>query len=103
MLLLFYANEMQKFCTVQGGKSSNNLLKNIINVIKTVQLSEYGPRGLIFTKTANPGRTRTGHCHGDYPLTWLTRWNVMDGFTHFMHTILTKVVPDNLKACLRFV
>ena len=27
----------------------------------------------------------------------------IDGFTNFMHTILTKVVPDNLKACLRFV
>ena len=27
----------------------------------------------------------------------------IDLFTNFMHTILTKVVPDNLKACLRFV
>ena len=24
-------------------------------------------------------------------------------FTNFMHNILTKVVPDNLKACPRFV
>ena len=29
--------------------------------------------------------------------------NWVDLFTKFMHTILTKVVPDNLKACLRFV
>ena len=27
----------------------------------------------------------------------------IDQFTNFMHTILTKVVPDNLKACPRFV
>ena len=27
----------------------------------------------------------------------------IDRFTNFMHTILTKVVPDNLKACPRFV
>ena len=27
----------------------------------------------------------------------------IDRFTHFMHTILTKVVPDNLKACPMFV
>ena len=26
-----------------------------------------------------------------------------DEFTNFMHTILLKVVPDNLKACRRFV
>ena len=30
-------------------------------------------------------------------------YQTKDGFTNFMHTILTKVVPDNLKACLRFV
>ena len=28
---------------------------------------------------------------------------LIEGFTNFMQTILTKVVPDNLKACLRFV
>ena len=28
---------------------------------------------------------------------------IIDGFTTFMHTILTKVVQDNLKPCLRFV
>ena len=28
---------------------------------------------------------------------------ITDLFTNFMHTILTKVIPDNLKACLRFV
>ena len=27
----------------------------------------------------------------------------IDVVTNFMHTILTKVVPDHLKACLRFV
>ena len=27
----------------------------------------------------------------------------IDRFTNFMHTILTKVVPENLKACQRFV
>ena len=27
----------------------------------------------------------------------------IDQFTNFMHTILTKVVPDNLKACPRLV
>ena len=26
----------------------------------------------------------------------------IDGFANFMHTILTKVAPDNLKACPRF-
>ena len=29
--------------------------------------------------------------------------HVIDLFTNFMHTILTEVVPDNLKACPRFV
>ena len=27
----------------------------------------------------------------------------IDWFSNFMHTVLTKVVPDNLKACPRFV
>ena len=38
----------------------------------------------------------------DYHLShwWVSR--AIDGFTNFMHTILTKVVHDNLKAC-RFV
>ena len=27
----------------------------------------------------------------------------IDGLTNFMNTILTKVVPDNIKTCLRFV
>ena len=27
----------------------------------------------------------------------------IDGFTNFIHTILTKVVPDNLKACPKLV
>ena len=27
----------------------------------------------------------------------------IDGFTNSMHTILTKVVPDDVKACQRFV
>ena len=31
------------------------------------------------------------------------RLALIDGFTNFMHIILTKVVPDNLKACPRFV
>ena len=35
-------------------------------------------------------------------LIW-SQLNAIDLFTNFMHTILTKVVPDNLKACPRFV
>ena len=27
----------------------------------------------------------------------------LDRFTNFMHTILTKVIPDNLTACSRFL
>ena len=33
----------------------------------------------------------------------ILKYRAIDGFTNFMYTILTKVVPDNLKACLGFV
>ena len=50
----------------------------------------------IQTRTLNVRVERSHHYTTAPPLE-------IDGFTHFMHTILTKVVPNNLKACLRFV